>query len=438
VTAGAVADAGQSAASGAGLVGGLTGALLRVRVALRDAFGNALARATARADVAVEVGGAAAAAPLDPSEAEAVVVATYSRASSGAVAVSVTVGSEHVPGSPFLARVVAARDAGAPLNASLCFAEGRALHLATAGAAGTFAVTAVDAAGVPFTRGGAAFVAWLARAAGGARVDARVSDRGDGSYAVEYTATAAGAYGVFVRVSTFGGANGAEVSGSPFALRVRAAGLAAAGSRVRGAALLQGTAGAANAFEIEARDAFGNRRAWAPPANEELRAAPPFAVRAAGPGGAAAVALSDRGDGSWGARYAATLTGRYTLAVALAATGERVGGAPEAGEGPDVAPGPASAASSSVSSGGLTHATAGGAAVFRLLLRDAFGHRKALSPALAARLQGDSAPVLLEQLPDGAVLARVTPTAAGARALLVSPSASGVRLVRGEGRGVSD
>jgi hypothetical protein len=426
VTAGAVADAGQSAASGAGLVGGLTGALLRVRVALRDAFGNALARATARADVAVEVGGAAAAAPLDPSEAEAVVVATYSRASSGAVAVSVTVGSEHVPGSPFLARVVATRDAEAPLNASLSFAEGRALHLATAGAAGTFAVTAVDAAGVPFTRGGATFVAWLARAAGGARVDARVADRGDGSYAVEYTATAAGAYGVYV----WGGANSAEVSGSPFALRVQAAGLAAAGSRVRGAALSQGTAGAANAFVIEARDAFGNRRAWVPPANQDLRAAPPFAVQVAGPGGAAAVALGDRGDGSWGARYAATLTGHYTLAVALAATGERVGGAPEAGEGLDVAPGPASAALTSVTSGGLSHATAGCAAVFRVLLRDAFGHRKALSPALAARLQGDSAPVLLEQLPDGAVLARVVPTAAGARALLVSPSAPCASLLK--------
>jgi len=38
--------------------------------------------------------------------------------------------------------------------------------------------------------------------------------------------------------------------------------------------------------------------------------------------------------------------------------------------------------------------------------------------------------VLLEQLPDGAVLARVVPTAAGARALLVSPSAPCASLLK--------
>jgi hypothetical protein len=83
-------------------------------------------------------------------------------------------------------------------------------------------------------------------------VDAKVTDKGDGTYVVNYICTSKGLYDVYV------GLNGFQISGSPFKVLISPAEISPELCVATGS--LKTTAGIAGIFYIQGKDMFDNNR----------------------------------------------------------------------------------------------------------------------------------------------------------------------------------
>ena len=274
---------------------------------------------------------------------------------SGEYLVSVTLGGEHVRGSPHTLTVLAPG-----LRVARCAVHGEALQFAVAGEQMRFGLEARDAHGRPLSFGGERFEVVLHPAAatnggggggggGGGEADAAaatlltagddelnelwedeaprkavhgaVHDQRNGTYECSYRALRSGHYLLSVACRR----TGAAVRGSPFALLVAPASPHPAACELRGDGLREATAGREARLMLVSRDMHGNR---------QLYAAHEWRVVLAGPAALAASLRQLRG-GAWEGRYRPTVAGRYQLSVTLA--GEHTRGSPFD---VDVAPGP--------------------------------------------------------------------------------------------------
>ena len=253
---------------------------------------------------------------------------------SGEYLVSVTLGGEHVRGSPHTLTVLAPG-----LRVERCIARGEALKFAVAGEHMRFGLEARDAHGRSLSFGGERFEVVLhpAAATGGeadaatllatgddelneiwddeaprVAVHGTVRDRRDGTYECSYRALRSGHYMLSVACRR----TGAAVSGSPFALLVAPADPHPAACELRGDGLHEATAGQEARLTLVSRDMHGNR---------QLYAAHEWRIVLAGPAALAASLRQLRG-GAWEGRYRPTVAGRYQLSVTLA--GEHTRGSP--------------------------------------------------------------------------------------------------------------
>lgn len=122
---------------------------------------------------------------------------------------------------------------------------------ATAGRPAEFLIQARDEDGNRRLSGGEDFGALLR---GPANVAASVVDKGDGTYALTYTATVAGVYQLEV---TLGGEE--QVADSPYPLRVLPAAPCARRCAVAGEGRSAAVAGAPAEFRVCVHDEYGNR-----------------------------------------------------------------------------------------------------------------------------------------------------------------------------------
>lgn len=121
------------------------------------------------------------------------------------------------------------------------------------GAGATFTVLAYNSRGERLTNGGESV---LAAVRGASRVRARVTDLGDGSYAVKWRPEVSGTYTIAVSVG------GAPLAGSPITVHVHDSTPFAACCELRGAALHEITSRVAASFDVCFRDR-GNRKTQA-------------------------------------------------------------------------------------------------------------------------------------------------------------------------------
>eukprot|EP00698_Gefionella_okellyi_P019273 TRINITY_DN5888_c0_g1_i1.p1 TRINITY_DN5888_c0_g1~~TRINITY_DN5888_c0_g1_i1.p1 ORF type:complete len:5059 (-),score=1335.09 TRINITY_DN5888_c0_g1_i1:98-15274(-) len=171
--------------------------------------------------------------------------AEFSTTVAGDYQISVRLGGEHVQGSPFACIV------SAPTFGPRSVADGDNLSSVVAGQTGSFVVHVRDRFGVARTVGGDQVTVKLVPTVG-ASIGGAVSDLGDGSYRIDYTATQAGTYDLHVRV------NGDAIAGSPFNLVVRPDVANASNSFATIPCPLQLVAGHSLAFAVHAIDSFGN------------------------------------------------------------------------------------------------------------------------------------------------------------------------------------
>lgn len=405
VAVGSHASALASAAAGPGTAGGLYQKNSTLSVYLRDAYGNDLRARAVASDVNVSLNGVRFDGVQRAESAVAVLEFQLPNAVAGAGELTVRVAGDHVPGSPFATLVISALAGFLLVPSSV--ADGVGLSAATAGEPAAFIVRAVDSSGLFATSGGEAFVAKLSHAQAGALFAFAPADSGDGSYAFAYTVTRAGAYSLAVTAGQF------HISGSPFALDVTAGPPAAARSLLSGSGLTLASAGVQSTFAILARDRFANSARYA-------GGVAPFAIAFSGTASAAARVRDLAGVG-YVAEYTLTVTGAYAVAVTLSASGAALQGSPVA---LTVVPGPGAPGPTEVFGAGASAATAGARAECRVLLSDAFGNAKQLSPQLTGVLAANAsaapaADVSFTQLTGGVVLARYAPTRSGAFQLLL-------------------
>ena len=114
--------------------------------------------------------------------------------------------------------------------ASMCKVHGKGLETAIARKVARFTIESFDAAGSRCTAGGEKFTVTLT---GSSVVRARVTDKEDGSYDVEYKTNNSGPYSISVLL------HGAALPGSPFEMKVLMPRPDAAQCVVRGEALLK-------------------------------------------------------------------------------------------------------------------------------------------------------------------------------------------------------
>lgn len=132
--------------------------------------------------------------------------------------------------------------------ASMCKVHGKGLETAIARKVARFTIESFDAAGNRCTAGGEKFTVTLT---GSSVVRARVTDKEDGSYDVEYKTNNSGPYSISVLL------HGAALPGSPFEMKVLMPRPDAAQCVVRGEALLKAAARESMAFEVGFVDAHG-------------------------------------------------------------------------------------------------------------------------------------------------------------------------------------
>jgi hypothetical protein len=226
---------------------------------------------------------------------------------------------------------------------------------------------------------------------------------------------------------------GDATSGSPFTLQSGELGVASPPHmRAVGTALQVAAAGDAARVAVFAADASGRRHSSG---GTFLQAA----LSRVGSAAVGAARATDHGDGRYTVEFVATAAGAYRLAIE--ALGQPICGSPFFVR---VRPGTANASRALVAGAGLTLATAGEAAGFRVLARDAFGNAAAVGALdgaawLRVALAGPaaSAPLQpLEPLPpsprteaalldDGAAAVSYNATAAGRYTVWVLGAAGG-------------
>lgn len=201
----------------------------------------------------------------------------------------------------------------------------------------------------------------IVRGAGAAEVRGAVSDRGDGSYGLEWTVTRAGVWAVHLTL------DGQDVpAAAPARVLVEPAAASASmscvehGTRLAGATL---QAGEWVAFLLVAKDRFGNPTMRG---GDELAASCTSSLEP--------VLLHDWGDGRYELRFAPMLLGSHSIRVALPNGGGDVLGSPFAFL---VEPGPASARQSSASGDALDGTPlVHGLGSLTIVARDALGNRR--------------------------------------------------------------
>ena len=183
--------------------------------------------------------------------------------------------------------------------ASHCTAEGDAVTFAATHAPASFLIRARDWVERECTAGGEAFEV---RIKGPATFQAEVTDRGDGTYVANYTATISGSYAMHV---TLGRHN---IAGSPFSLTVDVDQTRPEFCIAEGAGLSHAEAGKAATFVIYKRDRNGHAR---------TRGVDHFYADVQGPG-KWDCKIKDQKDGSYAVTYTARAAGTYRLDVGLA------------------------------------------------------------------------------------------------------------------------
>ena len=136
-----------------------------------------------------------------------------------------------------------------PAVASKCSAEGKGLEVAIARKKASFVIQTRAADGTPCEQGGELFSVSVT---GTSVVHARVHDKEDGTYVVEYKASTAGKYNVSIML------HGLALPGSPWKVEVVMPKPDAAQCYVRGDALTAAAAREVVSFEVGFVDAMGH------------------------------------------------------------------------------------------------------------------------------------------------------------------------------------
>jgi hypothetical protein len=237
------------------------------------------------------------------------------------VSVSLTLRGRHVAGSPAVCDVVPAQ-----VDAARCAVSGGALRGAVAGAAGAFAVELRDGFGNALELaahepppllgritllqpepGGAALAA--ADATNAHVVFAPAGGGGNGSLAHgRFVARVAGEYSLeLFALAAAGGLAPVALAGCPLRVRVEPAETAARACTVAGPGLARSLAvGARARATLTARDAYGNAR---------RRGGDVVELALSGPARGRALAVADRGDGSYEVSWELQAAGAYRLSV---------------------------------------------------------------------------------------------------------------------------
>eukprot|EP00698_Gefionella_okellyi_P016092 TRINITY_DN457_c0_g1_i1.p1 TRINITY_DN457_c0_g1~~TRINITY_DN457_c0_g1_i1.p1 ORF type:complete len:4209 (-),score=1181.95 TRINITY_DN457_c0_g1_i1:57-12683(-) len=217
--------------------------------------------------------------------------AEFAPSMQGEYEVHVRLDDKEIDNSPLIINVEPA-----DVHPSSCTANGAGLAEAVAGENGEFSVQAHDLYRNLITIGGADVNCTLE---GASTVRPKVTDNGNGSYAVSYSATVAGNYQLNVEVGE------EAVAGSPFAVVVKPAATSAEHSDCTGDGLHVSFAGMTTLVYVQARDRFGNeRRVGSDAVRVEVR----------GPKEIDAVVV-DNSDGTYTASYVTQTAGDYQLSV---------------------------------------------------------------------------------------------------------------------------
>ncbi|KAK9829410.1 hypothetical protein WJX72_005680 [[Myrmecia] bisecta] len=235
VTAAGEVDPQSSRLYGPGLAAVQLGRPSQIYVELADRYGNkASAGALDAVGVKVHVAGPGPTPVTAGGVTNGVCAFTYFAQDAGTFAISATVGSVHMRGSP--ASVVASI---AEAHALLCEVKGAPLTLSTeAGQAAGFMLIAKDAQGVQKSLGGDKFtVQWSLIGDAAPPITGKVEDLGNGEYKSSFSATAAGSYSVSVMHE------GSNIAGSPFTANVAPAAISPARCYVDGSGISAARAG---------------------------------------------------------------------------------------------------------------------------------------------------------------------------------------------------
>ena len=277
-------------ASGRGLERKVTeGLSVNFLVSVRDRFGNLT---SGHDDVRVEFNGSGKINSKLTDYCDGTYGVTYESHPAGEYWVSVTVGAEHIAGSPYEVNILAGQSCAAK-----CGVLGDDIVSGVAGATGTFVVLARNEHGTRRSEGGDRVSATLSSEDGTA-IDVLINDRDDGSYEATYTAMSSGEYLLAVLLAA------EHVHGSPFALRIAPAPAQAHSCFV--ASLPPSViAGSRAALVIHLTDGFGNRQ----PNDASLLTAK--AARAT------VEQIIDHGDGSVTVHFASEFAGEIEVEVML-------------------------------------------------------------------------------------------------------------------------
>ena len=160
----------------------------------------------------------------------------------GEIRISVTVRDEHIPGSPFLAQVMAGT-----IDGGACRAYGPGLQSAVLAQPASFTVEVRDANGNLRTAGGDAVEVSVKAPRGS--IPAQVEDKRNGMYTVQYSAMTEGTLQISVSVDR------QAVKGSPFSVDV--AGVDAQSCSASGEGLQHAIAGVEAGFRVMCRSKDG-------------------------------------------------------------------------------------------------------------------------------------------------------------------------------------
>ena len=224
--------------------------------------------------------------------------AAYVPTVAGQYRLSVTLHSEHFPGSPFLVTVKEG-----PADAGMCTVSGEGVEECQVGSDRHFLVEAVDRFGNRVLHGGEGFAADLQ---GPTPERVHLIDMDDGTYAGTFTCRWSGRFSLTVTL------DGVPVRGSPFVFRVRPGSTLAQNSECTLVKMpmsrLVCVAGVPCSFTIFAKDRYGNQR---DEGGDE------FVVKLRGSGESTAALLTDNRDGTYLAEFTCLRHGDCFLDIRL-------------------------------------------------------------------------------------------------------------------------
>eukprot|EP01087_Luapelamoeba_hula_P016982 TRINITY_DN529_c0_g1_i1.p1 TRINITY_DN529_c0_g1~~TRINITY_DN529_c0_g1_i1.p1 ORF type:complete len:1445 (+),score=313.33 TRINITY_DN529_c0_g1_i1:188-4522(+) len=271
----------------------------------KDASGAPLKEGGDEFRVNFETGGADTVETTQTDNGDGTYTQTFTCPVAGKYSVDVRIGDESVSGAPIAFDV----RKGLP-SAAHSTAEGPGLERAWTFRPNKFTVTTRDADGNPIQiERGAEYTVDVAGPAG--NVPVKVSDHGDGTYAVQYKPEKDGEHAVNVKVG------GAHIKGSPFKVGSEQL-VSAANSVVEGEGVTKLTTGKPSVFTIRSMDKTGK------PVKE---GGDDWQVEVKSPQGAAIPKrVRDNRDGTYTVRYVPPKTGEYIVTPTL--YGQPIKGAP--------------------------------------------------------------------------------------------------------------